>query len=288
MEGANTGTAGGEGPCSDDLLNRPRKKNPVPPVSQRIKVISCGDYAVGKSCLIKRFCEKRFVSAHIPTVGVDFGVANIKIKNAPVKVNYYDLAGPDAYADVRCEFVADTGGILLVFDVTDRPSFSHLDKWVREIKAADPRLLDQASVVCCGNKCDLLERAVPEAEARLWCESRGMYYFETSAKDGTNVQAAFDQLHSLSLTAAEGSLAAPPPRPSFTQSDIDAIARVMKASTDAERLGVSHRASKEQITKAYRGLATALHPDKNRAPGAEEAFKHITQARVSLISTAKK
>ena len=99
---------------------------------------------------------------------------------------------------------------------------------------------------------------------------------------------AFDQLHGLGLASAQGNQAVPAPRPSFTQGDIDAIARVMNASSDAERLGVSHRASKEQITKAYRGLATSLHPDKNRAPGAEEAFKYITQARVSLLSSAKK
>ena len=33
-----------------------------------------GKTGVGKSCLIKRFCEDKFVSKHIATIGIDFGV----------------------------------------------------------------------------------------------------------------------------------------------------------------------------------------------------------------------
>eukprot|EP00118_Oscarella_pearsei_P005404 m.24867 g.24867 ORF g.24867 m.24867 type:complete len:61 (+) comp28689_c0_seq3:43-225(+) len=40
----------------------------------RIKIISLGDAEVGKSCLIKRFCEKRFVSKYMGTIGIDYGV----------------------------------------------------------------------------------------------------------------------------------------------------------------------------------------------------------------------
>lgn len=108
------------------------------------------------------------------------------------------------------------------------------------------------------------------------------------AQEGTNVNEAFAQLHSLSLAAATGTRAAPAPAPTFSQLDVDAINRVMAAETDEERLGVSASASKEEVTKAYRGLAAALHPDKNRAPGAEEAFKFITQARTSILSSKRK
>ena len=41
--------------------------------AKRMKIISFGSEAVGKSCLVKRFCEEKFVSKYISTIGVDFG-----------------------------------------------------------------------------------------------------------------------------------------------------------------------------------------------------------------------
>jgi DnaJ family protein C protein 27 len=99
-----------------------------------------------------------------------------------LQVNYFDLAGPEEYADIRCEFFPDTSGVLLVFDVTNRVSYTHLGKWLDELKGSCADIFDNAAVVVCGNKIDLPRRTVMEAEARLWCETRGMYYFDTSAK----------------------------------------------------------------------------------------------------------
>lgn len=40
------------------------------------KITSVGNQEVGKSCLIKRYCEGRFVKRYISTIGVDYGVKN--------------------------------------------------------------------------------------------------------------------------------------------------------------------------------------------------------------------
>ena len=53
-----------------------------------------------------------------------------------------------------------------------------------------------------------------------------------------------------------------------------------------EILGVSEDATEADITKQYRRLAKQFHPDKNRAPGATEAFKglFVMQPQPSIIS----
>lgn len=52
-------------------------------------------------------------------------------------------------------------------------------------------------------------------------------------------------------------------------------------------LGVSRSASNEDIKRAFRKLAREYHPDKNKAPGAEERFKEINEAN-EVISDPEK
>ena len=68
--------------------------------SIRIKVLSIGNTETGKSCLIKRYCEKRFINKYLPTIGVDFGVTNINVDDKELKVNLFDLSGHAAFKEV--------------------------------------------------------------------------------------------------------------------------------------------------------------------------------------------
>lgn len=157
----------------------------------RIKIISMGDGGVGKSCVIKRYCEEKFVSKYISTIGIDYGVKPVVVDGREVRVNFWDLSGHPEFFEVRNEFYKDTQGALLMFDVSSQRSFEALDTWLREA-----RKFSGGSFPCivCGNKVDKHNRAVDEQSGRGWAESRGYAYFETSAKTGANVDAALNTL----------------------------------------------------------------------------------------------
>mmetsp|Transcript_20763 Transcript_20763/g.34317 ORF Transcript_20763/g.34317 Transcript_20763/m.34317 type:complete len:230 (-) Transcript_20763:69-758(-) len=158
----------------------------------RIKITSLGDGGVGKSCIIKRYCEERFVSKYITTVGVDYGVKTVDVQGYEVRVNFWDLSGHPEFYDVRNEFYKDTQGALLVFDLGSRKSFESLENWLNEARKFGCNERD-VQFVLVGNKSDN-SRVVTESEAMSWATKYGFPYFETSANSGINVTEMFETL----------------------------------------------------------------------------------------------
>ncbi|XP_078660585.1 dnaJ homolog subfamily B member 12-like isoform X1 [Branchiostoma floridae x Branchiostoma belcheri] len=73
----------------------------------------------------------------------------------------------------------------------------------------------------------------------------------------------------------------------YTSEQLEAVKRVKKCKDYYEILGVTKDAQEDDLKKAYRKLALKMHPDKNHAPGAAEAFKSIGNA-YAILSDPKK
>jgi len=167
----------------------------------RIKVISMGETAVGKSCLIKRYCEEKFIQKYIPTIGVDYGVKPVKLGEYELRVNLWDMAGSPDYIEVRNEFYKDSQGCVLVYDITSRATFEALPAWLNECKENGA---ENMVIFVAATKCDLLNRKVTEKEGRDWAQAQGFMYFEVSALNSQNVKPLFTALFARMLSTIPG------------------------------------------------------------------------------------
>jgi Ras-related protein Rab-7A len=83
-----------------------------------------------------------------------------------------------------------------MFDVNNVKSFENLDTWRDEfLIQANPNDPDSFPFVVIGNKIDIEDskRAVPAKKIQAYCAARGnLPYFETSAKEATGVEQAFE------------------------------------------------------------------------------------------------
>ncbi|WWC91402.1 uncharacterized protein L201_006346 [Kwoniella dendrophila CBS 6074] len=70
------------------------------------------------------------------------------------------------------------------------------------------------------------------------------------------------------------------PKKSYTAKQIEVVKRVKSCKHHQyyEILSVEKSCTENDVKKAYKKLALALHPDKNNAPGADEAFKMVSKA----------
>eukprot|EP00118_Oscarella_pearsei_P010353 m.63125 g.63125 ORF g.63125 m.63125 type:complete len:366 (+) comp35145_c2_seq8:34-1131(+) len=74
----------------------------------------------------------------------------------------------------------------------------------------------------------------------------------------------------------------------YTEDQVSLVKKVLSCKNYYEILGVEKDANEADLKKKYRKLALQLHPDKNQAPGASEAFKAVGKAFGVLSDSDKR
>ncbi|KAL0374344.1 UNVERIFIED_CONTAM: Ras-related protein Rab7 [Sesamum radiatum] len=111
-------------------------------------------------------------------------------------VRIWDTAGQERFQSLGVAFYRGADCCVLVYDVNVTKSFDNLNNWREEfLIQASPADPENFPFVVLGNKIDVdggNSRVVSDKKAKAWCSSKGnIPYFETSAKEGFNVEAAF-------------------------------------------------------------------------------------------------
>ncbi len=160
-----------------------------------LKVVVAGNGNVGKTSLIRRFCEGKFEEARVATIGVDFQTQTVDLDGKTVKLSIWDMAGQDRFQVIRAGFYRGSRAAALVYDVTEPESLESLVRWREEIL----EVVDDQPFVVVGNKIDLERTQQPE-HAQQFAGLIKAPYLETSALDGNGVDQLFEALATLSLS----------------------------------------------------------------------------------------
>ncbi|CBI32577.3 unnamed protein product, partial [Vitis vinifera] len=173
-----------------------------------LKVIILGDSGVGKTSLMNQYVNKKFSNQYKATIGADFLTKEVQFEDRLFTLQIWDTAGQERFQSLGVAFYRGADCCVLVYDVNVMKSFDNLNNWREEfLIQASPSDPENFPFVVLGNKVDVdggNSRVVSDKKARAWCASKGnIPYFETSAKEGINVEEAFQCIAKNALKTGE-------------------------------------------------------------------------------------
>ena len=155
------------------------------------KIILIGSSSVGKSSILQRYIQKVFNESYSCTIGVDFFMKSIDVGEKSIKLQLWDTAGTEKFRSITTGYYRGANAAFVVFDLTSKPTFDCLSEWIENYyKYSNPD--SEKNVVLIGNKSDLVnKREVAEEDIEKFAKDNNIMYFETSAKDGKNIDECF-------------------------------------------------------------------------------------------------
>ena len=163
------------------------------------KVLLIGDSSVGKTSVLLRYTDSAFTCEFQTTIGVDFRIKNIPVKNKIIKLQLWDTAGQDRFRRIVSSYYRGAHGVIIVYDITNKESFLHVNDWLEQCNLRTDLIIPKLLI---GNKSDLeSQRIITTEEGQELANSLKMGFIETSAKQCININAAFDRLSNEMLDA---------------------------------------------------------------------------------------
>ncbi len=157
--------------------------------SEIIKIMLLGDSSVGKTSFIQRYTEDTFQDSYLSTYGIDHKIKFFEHSNKKTyKLFFYDTAGQEKYKSIALNIIKNADGIILLYDITQNETFEAISSWMEDIESLKGKGFP---IVLIGNKIDLEEmRVVETKEGQNLAKQYKINFFETSNKDGTNIEKA--------------------------------------------------------------------------------------------------
>ncbi|MFX1389118.1 MAG: Rab family GTPase [Promethearchaeota archaeon] len=165
------------------------------------KIVIFGDSGSGKTTLRKRLLTNNFISSSQHTIGVDFETKVLNVYGKEVKLLIWDFAGEERFRFMFPQYIYGAMGGLLMYDITNYSSFSHIADWLSVINGSREKF----PVILMGGKLDLEDyREISYSEGLETARSMNLKGFvECSSKTGENVKESFEELSKMMLNKME-------------------------------------------------------------------------------------
>lgn len=186
------------------------------PTELLYKVLVIGEGGTGKTCLIRRYIHSVFTATAKATIGVDFALKVLNLNGKTVTLQLWDIAGQERHGQMTRVYYQAALGAAVVCDITKPESFEAAVSWKRDLDSKVFLGSTGKNVPCVllVNKCDLGPNQKSKEEMEAFCKEHGFFkWFETSAKDDTNVEVSFktlvEEIHKATEEAGGGNEAKP-------------------------------------------------------------------------------
>jgi len=150
----------------------------------RKKILLLGDFAVGKTSLIRRYIDNTFDDKYLTTIGVKISKKSLQVHGEELELLIWDIEGATKFKQIPNTYYQGASGAIIVCDVSREETIAGLQSHIETFVKINPA----ASYVIAYNKADIL---TAKQKASLTFGNEG--YF-TSAKEDLNVQKLFTTL----------------------------------------------------------------------------------------------
>ena len=158
------------------------------------KIILIGHSGVGKTSILKKYVNKIFQEEYQCTFGVDYFIKKFEFLGQRISLNIWDTAGQEKYRALNKSYYLGSDACFIVFDLTSYNSFKDLDEWYDDF-CNNSEKDAKNNIVALGNKCDLInEKEINKEDIDEFINKKNLKYFETSAKEGKNIDECFDYI----------------------------------------------------------------------------------------------
>ena len=163
-----------------------------------LKILLIGDSSVGKTSILLKYIDDKFPELHMSTIGVEYKIQTLIINGRTVILRIWDTSGQERYRSITRNFYRNANGILFIFDITNKVTFDNIKNWLIDSQNCET----QVTKILVGNKIDLDDnRKIDKETIEKYAERKKMKYYETSAKEGINIDFIFKEIAELILSS---------------------------------------------------------------------------------------